>query len=162
MASQDTYQPGELNSREALQKHLYGILAPEPADWLLMLFDAIQVFDDYADGDPVTRDDLYKTVWNVLVAMPTNAFYAANQHVLSPIVALAVLKWRAANTAEAAGKADEQSYMWRAEYYGVVLMCVQLQHGVQKASEAADKVLGLYGERFSEYIVEFKKEDENA
>ena len=139
-----------------MEKHLRGILQPAAVDWLLMLWDVIQAFDDCADGDPVTRDVLYETVWNTLVGMPTNSFYAAHQHLLSPLLALAVLKWRAANTAEATGRANEQSYMWRAEYYGIVLMCVQLQHGVRAASEAADKVLGLYGETYAQYISEFK------
>lgn len=153
MGPQDTSRPG---SREDLEKHLRAVLLPAAVEWLLMLWDVTQVFDDYADGDPVARDDLYKAIWDTLVGMPSNAFYAANQHVLSPMLALMVLKWRAANTAEATGKASEQSYMWRAEYYGIVLMCVQLQHGPKAAAEAADKVLGLYGETYASYSAEFR------
>lgn len=158
MASQDTFLAG----RDALAKHLPGILPPAAVEWLLMLFDAIQVFDDYADGDSVSRDALYKTVWDTLVGMPSNTFYAVHQTALLPVLALAVLKWRAANTVEAMGKVNEQSYMWRAEYYGIVLMCVQLQHGPHAAAGAADQVLGLYGETYGQYAEEFEKEVSGA
>ena len=53
--------------RENLEK---GLALPAPAtEWLVMLFNATQVFDDVADGDPVNREDLNATIWNTLVGM---------------------------------------------------------------------------------------------
>jgi hypothetical protein len=53
-------------------------MLPTPAvEWLLMVFDAIQVFDDVADGDPVAREDLNAAIWNTLVGMHQNAFFIA-------------------------------------------------------------------------------------
>ena len=94
-----------------------------------MLWDAIQLFDDVADADPITRDDLDTVIWATLVAMPSNPFFAHNAAVLLPVVGAMILKWQASDKVERAGHASAQSYMWRAGFYDVVLMTVQLVHG---------------------------------
>ena len=140
-----------------LRLNLQRVLAlPAPAiDWLLMLFGAIQVFDDVADGDPVERDDLNAAIWNTLVGMHQNTFWIANSHSLAPIVATMILKWQASDQAERAGKADAKSFVWRAGYYDVVLMTVALCHGTQQATDKAQQVMELYGETFEDYMKEF-------
>jgi len=140
-----------------LRLNLQRVLAlPAPAiDWLLMLFDAIQVFDDVADGDPVEREDLNAVIWNTLVGMNQNTFWIANSHSLAPIVATMILKWQASDQAERDGKADAKSFVWRAGYYDVVLMTVALCHGTQQATEKAQQVMQLYGETFEDYLKEF-------
>ena len=140
-----------------LRLNLQRVLAlPAPAiDWLLMLFEAIQVFDDVADGDPVEREDLNAVIWNTLVGMNQNTFWIANSHSLAPVVATMILKWQASDQAERDGKADAKSFVWRAGYYDVVLMTVALCHGTQQATEKAQQVMELYGETFEEYMKEF-------
>ena len=140
-----------------LRLNLQRVLAlPAPAiDWLLMLFEAIQVFDDVADGDPVEREDLNAVIWNTLVGMNQNTFWIANSHSLAPVVATMILKWQASDQAERDGKADAKSFVWRAGYYDVVLMTVALCHGTQQATEKAQQVMELYGETFEDYMKEF-------
>ncbi len=140
-----------------LKENLQGVLAlPAPAvDWLLMLYGAIQVFDDVADGDPVGREDLNAVIWNSLVGMNQNTFWQANANALAPLVATMILKWQASDQAERSGKADARSFVWRAGYYDVVLMAVALCHGTQKATDAASQVMGLYGETLEDYLKEF-------
>ncbi len=140
-----------------LRLNLQRVLAlPAPAiDWLLMLFGAIQVFDDVADGDPVEREDLNAVIWNTLVGMNQNTFWIANSHSLAPIVATMILKWQASDQAERAGQADAKSFVWRAGYYDVVLMTVALCHGTKQATDKASQVMQLYGETFEEYMKEF-------
>ena len=140
-----------------LRLNLQRVLAlPAPAiDWLLMLFEAIQVFDDVADGDPVEREDLNAVIWNTLVGMNQNTFWIANSHSLTPVVATMILKWQASDQAERDGKADAKSFVWRAGYYDVVLMTVALCHGTQQATEKAQQVMELYGETFEDYMKEF-------
>jgi hypothetical protein len=135
-----------------LRLNLQRVLAlPAPAiDWLLMLYGAIQVFDDVADGDQVEREDLNAAIWNTLVGMNQNAFWIANSHSLAPIVATMILKWQASDQAERAGKADAKSFAWRAGYYDVVLMAMALCHGTQQATEKAQQVMELYGETFED------------
>jgi hypothetical protein len=143
---------------ERLQKNLsQGLyLPPDAVRWLLDLFHAFQVFDDFADGDPVERNDLNAVIWNTLVGMHQNPFYAAHSYCLSSVIGVNILKWQASDTLERAGKADAKSYMWRAGYYDVVLTVVQLCHGEVFAAQNAHVVSALYGETYDEYMKEFK------
>jgi len=140
-----------------LKENLQRVFAlPAPAvEWLLMLYGAIQVFDDVADGDPVDREDLNAVIWNTLVGMNQNTFWIANSHNLAPIIATMILKWQASDQAERSGKADARAYVWRAGYYDVVLMAVALCHGTQQATQMAQQVMELYGEKFEDYMKEF-------
>jgi len=146
-----------MGSSEWLKENLQKVLAlPAPAtEWLMMLWGAIQVFDDVADGDPVEREDLNAAIWNTLVGMNQNSFWAANSITLAPIVATMILKWQGSDQAERAGNADARSYVWRAGYYDVVMMVVALCHGTKYATDNAHLVMALYGETLEDYMKEF-------
>lgn len=145
------------NSKEILIKNFKEVfLLPESAiEWLVMLWDAIQFFDDIADNDETTREDLNSTIWNTLVAVHNNYFFLQNSSVLVPCVATMILKWQASDKAERNKQADEKSFMWRAGYYDVVLMVLNLVHGTKVATENADLVMKLYGETLEDYKKEF-------
>ena len=146
-----------MGSSEWLKENLQKVLAlPAPAtEWLMMLWGAIQVFDDVADGDPVEREDLNAAIWNTLVGMNQNSFWAANSLSLAPVVATMILKWQGSDQAERAGNADARSYVWRAGYYDVVMMVVALCHGTKYATDNAHLVMALYGETLEDYMKEF-------
>ena len=146
-----------MGSSEWLKENLQKVLAlPAPAtEWLMMIWGAIQVFDDVADGDPVEREDLNAAIWNTLVGMNQNSFWAANSITLAPVVATMILKWQGSDQAERAGNADARSYVWRAGYYDVVMMVVALCHGTKYATENAHLVMALYGETLEDYMKEF-------
>jgi hypothetical protein len=145
-------------SLDTLQKNLsQGLhLPPEAVQWLLDLYHAFQVFDDFADGDPVERNDLNAVIWNTLVGMQQNAFYMQNSFRLLPVISVNILKWQASDTVERANSADAKSYVWRAGYYEIVLAVVQIYHGPEFAAQNAHIVLGLYGETYDDYMKEFK------
>ncbi len=129
---------------------------PAPAvDWLIMIYDVIQVFDDVADGDPVQREDLNATIWNTLVGMHQNAFFRANSQILAPLLASMILKWQASDTVEREKKADAKSFVWRAGYYDLILVAVSLVHGVGFATKNGHHVMALYGETLEDYLKEF-------
>ena len=130
-------------------------LPPDAAAWLLDLWAAIQVFDDVADGDPVDRADLHAAIWNCLVKMPSNTFFAANSANLLPVVATAFLKWAASDDAERENRADARSFMWRASYYDVVLTVVLLCNPFDAALAKSGLVMALYGEKYEDYCLEF-------
>lgn len=139
--------------KENLQQVL---MLPAPAiEWLLMLWNAIQVFDDVADGDQVERNDLNAAIWNTLVGIHQNQFFIANSHHLVPILATMILKWQASDTAERAGQADARSFVWRAGFYDLILMAVSITHGPGFATKNAHLVMELYGEKFEDYMKEF-------
>lgn len=130
-------------------------LPPAATDWLLMLFDATQMFDDVADGDPVHRDDLNAVLWATLVAMPANPFYKQHQIELGALVANFILKWQASDAAERDKTHNEVSFVWRAGYYDVVMGAVRLSHGPLVAHSLAPRVMKMYGETYEDYIKEF-------
>ena len=146
-----------MKSEEWLRENFVSVfeLPNAAVEWLLMLWDSIQVFDDVADGDEVKRNDLDVVIWNTLVGMSQNQFWQANANSLMPVVATMVLKWQASDEAERDGKADAKSYMWRAGYYDVVLMVVTLCHPAKRAKELSRYVMELYGEKFEDYMKEF-------
>jgi hypothetical protein len=147
----------------SLRTHFDSLMLPaDAAEWLLMLWQSIQTFDDYADDDFVKREALDATIWNVLVAMPQNTFFSRHVAELVPLVGMMVLKWQASDRAEREGNASAQSYMWRAGYYELVLAAVRLCHGPVAAASVAHKVLGLYGEKLDDYLSEFKKGGSDA
>ena len=130
-------------------------LPDDARDWLLSLWNAIQVFDDMADGDFPERDNLNKAVSDTLVLMPASPFYQRNQAALAPLLSVAILKWIASDDAERAGKPTETTFVWRAGYYDIVLAVIEIVHGRQVAMDNAQYVAELYGEQFSEYQKEF-------
>jgi len=145
----------EQQMRQSLHDNLTDIGLPvEAVQWLLSLWDVTQVFDDVADGDPVSRPDLYRCIFAALVALPGNPFFLANAGALLPVVTTALHKWIAANDVEAAGQRGPVSFVWRAGYYDVVMVVVHLCLGFDRASLLAVRVMGLYGEKCVDYVME--------
>lgn len=124
-------------------------------DWLMSLWNAVQVFDDMADGDFPERENLFACIADVLVNMHANPFFRTHADALLPLVAVAILKWRAADDVEIKGEPSEMSYAWRAGFYDIVLAVVQLVHGIEVAKDAARYVMALYGESYADYVEEF-------
>lgn len=145
-----------LSDIEILEQHFTSLEIPKDAiAWLLMIYNAFQVFDDYADGDYVERKDLNALIWNTLIAIPQNTFYQNNSIALWPVLSTAILKWQGSDTAEREGKADAKSFVWRAGYYDLVLMVCALIHGSDWSAKNAHIVMGLYGEKLEDYLKEF-------
>lgn len=133
---------------------MFGLL-PDAVAWLLDVWHLIQVFDDVADGDVVTREDLDTAVWKCFISFPSNSFYLANVSSLQPALATAILKWKASDEAEREGAAGEMSFVWRAGYYDLVLLVMLLCLGRDAAMSEARVVMSLYGEQFTDYRKEF-------
>jgi hypothetical protein len=139
-----------------LQTHFQAMGLPQDAArFLLVVYEAWQVFDDFADGDPVKREDLHATLWNVFVGLPSNPFYQSHMAALIPALGTGILKWLAADTVERAGEADEVSFVWRAGFYDLVVLVAQLALGPAEAMRLAPSMLKLYGEKFADYRKEF-------
>ena len=139
-----------------LQTHFQAMGLPQDAQrFLLVVYEAWQVFDDFADGDAVKREDLNATLWNVFVGLPSNPFYQSHMPSLIPALGTGILKWLAADTAERAGEADEVSFVWRAGFYDLVVLVAQLALGAAEAMRLAPSIMKLYGEKFADYRKEF-------
>ncbi|CAB4139682.1 hypothetical protein UFOVP352_14 [uncultured Caudovirales phage] len=146
-----------MTSFSKLEQNLKTVFCfPEEAiHWLNMVWDVMQFFDDIADKDPVKRADLDAVIWASFVGMPGNDFYIKNYQILLPILATSILKWQGADRAERAGLADEKSFMWRAGFYDLILIVMQICFGAEVAARYAENVMRLYGENFNDYLMEF-------
>lgn len=142
---------------KALIRHFTETLSlpQEAVQFLVDVWQCIQLFDDVADGDEVARADLDKVIWITLVGLHSNPFFEAKKAALLPVMATAILKWQASDRAERSGQADARSYVWRAGYYDLVLLTVQLCHGVEVATAFSHVVMQMYGETLGEYLKEF-------
>ena len=143
--------------REVLENHFIGTLdLPEAAsEWLLGAWDVIQFVDDVADGDEIPRESLNNALMQMLVSMPSNPFFLSYSSELTPVLAVQILKWQASDWAERNDRADERSYMWRAGFYDLVLLVVQLCHGHEVAIQQSFIIMSLYGETMTDYKKEF-------
>jgi hypothetical protein len=140
-----------------IAEHIKRLELPAPAaHWLLDVWEAFQLLDDVVDQDkPIDRAQLDVGIYRLLVRLPANPFYLAHAEALSTMLSSAVLRWKASDAAERAGKADERSFVWRAGYYDLMLEVVRLCHGAETALLCARDVLSLYGENFADYRQEF-------
>ncbi len=147
-----------------LSRNLAEMLAfpPEACEWLISLWNAVQVFDDMADGDFPDRDRLDAAICDTLVNMPANPFFLEHIGTLLPLVSVAILKWKGADDVEREGEPNEVSFVWRAGYYDIVLAVVQIVHGHRMAMDVSKAVLKLYGESYAEYQAEFAKAQTDA
>ena len=128
-------------------------LDEDQSNFLLRVWELVQFMDDVYDGDrPV---DVYRACMNAFLLLPNDPFYAKHREQLSSLLYVAFLKWAASNQAEATGRADAKSFMWRAGYYDLVLFVFAVRHGPDHAMAHARSVLDLYGERLEEYLAEF-------
>lgn len=138
----------------AIRDHLSQMGFPADAvDWICDLWRVIQAFDDLADGEKPSLAEVYAAGYAALVKMPGNPFFVARGNLLLPLLAVQFLKWQAANEVEAAGIADERSFVWRAGFYDVVLAIAIMCFGPEKA--ATLPILQMYGETFADYRKEF-------
>ena len=133
---------------DILQPHFDDLgLPPEAQEYLLDLWHVIQMLDDVQDGDKASGAS--SVAWAIFSRMPMNQFYRNCMATLQPLLVMQLIKWEAANQAEAAGLADERSYMWRSGYYEIVSMACHLCGLDAKAA------LSLYGETYAQYREEF-------
>lgn len=137
-----------MSDETALATHFDRVSLPSPAKaWLLDLWHVIQVLDDAQDGD-AAGDQVGRAAMAIFWTMPLNEFYRGYQASLQPVLLAQLIKWQAANAAEAAHQAGPKSYMWRAGYYDVVAMVCHLC-GVPHPGQFA---MTIYGETFAEYM----------
>lgn len=130
-------------------------LSDSAVSWLVSVFRSAQTLDDYADGDPVSRKQLDILIWDCLAGCHMNAFFQRNSAQLLPVLACAILQWKASDTTEREGRADARSFVWRASFYQLALMSMMIEHGPRYAMDNAHIALQMYGETFEEYMKEF-------
>ena len=142
--------------QESLIKHFKTIgLSDLAISWLLIVWDMIQVFDDIADNDEVTRANLDKLIINSFFNYSTHSYFTNNMTMLAPVVLNCVYKWKSSDIAERSATHNEVSFVWRAGYYDLVLAALSIDKGQEYALENCHFVMAMYGEKYQDYLAEF-------
>lgn len=112
-------------------------------EFMQMIAAWSHVYDDLIDDDkPVEADAIHATMWNLLVVIPTNPFYRQNEALLRPVLATAILNWRAANDMEASGSVEQLrvAHVRRYSLNDLALICMEVcgghAHAVKNAARA--------------------------
>lgn len=128
---------------------------PEAAAFLRGMCQVAHFFDDVVDQDrEITRGEAYAALWVAMVGLPRNGFYRQHFADLSPLVAVAITNWRAANTMEADG-ADAVSFVVRSSYADLFAMVALLTGGPDRAAALAVRVRRwVHSEGFAAYEAE--------
>lgn len=133
----------------------------DAVNFLIVLWNVIQFFDDIYDNDiehHVIKDRVFGRLFDVLITLNDNQFFVQNRSLLLPSMSVMIFKWHAANKSEELLSHNEQSYMWRAGYYDIVLLVNLLCNGESHTQEHSKSILSIYGESFVEYLKEFNKD----
>lgn len=150
----------EKEQRANLKKHLEHSfrLPPSAVEFLEKVWSSCQFFDDIADDDKISRDEINMAIWDHFVGLAGNQFFLDNGLALRGALATFILKWQASDAAERAGEASAKSYMWRAGFYDVALLVVCLVHGYEASIPASKEMMDFYGETYEGYMKEFGKD----
>lgn len=147
------------NEREFLQHAL-----KNDSDAILFceaLFGVSQVLDDLIDKDkPVADGDIYQAFWEMLIGIPFNSFYRANEVTLRPLMAAALQDWRDSVTLERSGDDHDRSvaFVLRDQLTSLVVQCARLVGGfdwMQKVSVSIRRQ--FHSESLGEYIADLQK-----
>lgn len=147
--------PDITNLYQNLTEHFS--LTNQAADFVMIVFNFAQFFDDVADGHEVTRKELDLNLYNCFVGLNTNIFFINNRIALVSVMDLIALKWQGSDIAERNNQADERSFMWRAAFYDLLISVISICNGHEFAIGKSVDVMRFYAETMEDYRKEFPK-----
>lgn len=126
-------------------------------DYLLMVVNALHLWDDLIDKDKQVSDEKVNEVFtNLLIDLPRNLFFAAHAGTLTAITLNAIQNWHVANEVERADISNiplECAFVLRSSYTDLVSTVATLCGGRQHGLEIARAIRTLaHSEEFSGYI----------
>jgi hypothetical protein len=133
-------------------------LSDPASEFLIILWNSLQFFDDVLDEDKeLDRKEPKLVLIDLLLRLPLNPFYQKHLLSVTPLIANIGLQWNAAELAEVSGRADAKSFVWRSSYYQLVLHVFMLEKGIEEAMRYSESILRIYGEELDDYLQEFNK-----
>jgi hypothetical protein len=136
-------------------------------DFISLLFDIFHFYDDVADKDkPLSQDDVCKSLWDTLIILPRNQFYANNFIEFTPLIAIAIQNWGIANKLEAFPQDDfklQIAYIIRSNYLDILIKAATLCGGFEHGMDVAYKARLLWhDETFDGYKENLQKQFTDA
>lgn len=117
----------------------------EAADFILLIGDIAHFWDDLIDKDkPIDDAAINYFMWQILIELPRNRFYAANFAELNPILAISIHNWMAANSMEDHSDGPDErdleiSFIIRSSYCDLItqtaIICGGFEWGLQMAPQ---------------------------
>lgn len=134
----------------------------EAARFIADLFAVLHFFDDVLDRDvEIEPERVYARLFQVLVDLPRNAFYAQHFSTLQPLIAMAITNWRVANALEDANEKLEVAFILRSDYANILQMCCLIVGGPEWAYEKSREIREwFHDERLEGYLENLRKERE--
>lgn len=128
---------------------------PEALEFLTLVLNAIEVWDDVVDKDNrVSVDDIHNVFTQLLVKLPANRFYQTNYAALAGMVVVCTSAWHTSNEIVHTAEGRAHGYTLRKEFINLVVLCVALTSSVADARKAS--LLGwtcsAADDSFDEYI----------
>lgn len=119
----------------------------DAVEFLLLISDITEVWDDLIDGDkPLTPDQIHTAFLKALFELPTNPFFRKHQSYLMPVMLQAANSWILANTFE---KGDNNqralAYTLRNMDIQVAEAIVYLTGGWRKLREVSAEIWTFFG-----------------
>ncbi len=110
----------------------------EALTFLRTIARVLHFFDDLIDRDhPLDDAMIYARMWDALVGLPGDPFYARHYGTLSPILIQSILNWRIATNVERAPQATPGdlgfAFIIRSTYVDLVTMSAMIIGGVEHA-----------------------------
>jgi len=130
--------------------------------FLHRLFEASQIADDFTDDDAVNKPETMSRLLHLLlVTIPTNPFYIANQAWLLPVMVTGLQQWCASN--EWAESEDENvqmfGYVYRESLEQVIGIVALLCGGDEHARSVVSDVNKFYHSKYKEDFKNWSKEN---
>ena len=139
--------------REWLQYICHG--DADAADFLIMFFMMCHLWDDLIDKDVErTDDDINRAFWVALVDIPRNRYYRRFEPEITPLMAVAIQEWFAANKLEAGNRRDI-AYTLRCSIVSLIHQAAEYCGGYEWASKVGEENrLKSQSETLEEYTKE--------
>lgn len=126
------------------------------------LFDAFHFWDDLIDRDHALTDDaIHKSMYALVVEIPSNPFYQRHQAALMPLIVAAIHNWRAATDFERDGTEHQKlvAFVLRSSYVDILVMCAHLLGGFEWAQTWTPKIRDVvHNEGFEGFKRELERE----
>lgn len=124
----------------------------------------VHVWDDLIDKDrELTPLDINEAFWSLFFTLPNNRFYMRHFNSLNPMLLVAEINWRTANSLEETGsnKDLEIAYIIRSSYVDVIIMSAMFSGGREWAYTVAPDIRRwVHSEGYEKYVVNFDMEGE--
>lgn len=131
-------------------------------EFFLTIRDVLHFWDDLIDRDqPITPDDIHRSLFAALVTLPSNAFYRQHQASLMPVLINAIGNWRAANVFESRDdrRELELAFVIRSDYANLLVQAAYLIGGVDWMVEVTPLIRSMWtSEGMAEYLKNLEAE----